>query len=52
MMTRSGQKAGVTREEDIMSTTTSFIKKEKIIIGTSEEDIQAERKTTETAEKE
>ena len=51
MMTRPSQKPGVMREENIMSTTTSFIK-EKITIATSEEDIQAERKMTEAAEEE
>ena len=51
MRTRPGQEVGVTREGDIMSTT-SIIMKEKITIGTSEEDIQVERKMTETAEEE
>ena len=37
MRTRSDQEVGIMREEDIMSTT-SIIKKEKITIGTSEED--------------
>ena len=46
MRIRPGQEVGVTREEDIMSTT-STVMKEKITIGTSEEDIQVERKMTE-----
>ena len=51
MKTRPGQEVNVTREEDITSTT-STIMKEKITIGTSEEDIQVERKMTESAEEE
>ena len=48
---RSDQEVGITREEDIMSTA-SIIKKEKIAIGTSEEDTQAARKTTKVTEEE
>lgn len=51
MRTRPSQEVGVMGEEDIMFTT-SIIMKEKITIGTSEEDIQVKRKMTETAEEE
>ena len=51
MRMRSDQEVGITREENIMSTA-SIIKKEKITIGTSEEDTQAERKRTKAAEEE
>ena len=49
MRTMSGQGVGIKREEDIMSTI-SIIRKEMITIGISDEDIQAERKMTRTAE--